>query len=80
MADEVIGLMLQTSGEVAHPLDHERVAVLVEPTSDSTIGAGNRHGSARHGQATLELVDKSPTARTGQAQYRVDDVADIPDP
>lgn len=68
MADEVIRFVLETPGEVARPLDDEWVAVLVEPADDSTVGAGNRHGGAGHGQTALDVVEESTAPRIGQVQ------------
>ncbi|BCK66942.1 hypothetical protein Srufu_008950 [Streptomyces libani subsp. rufus] len=55
------------------------MAVLVEPADDSTVGAGNRHGGAGHGQTALDVVEESTAPRIGQVQHRVDEVADMPD-
>ncbi|SCF61593.1 hypothetical protein GA0115254_10791, partial [Streptomyces sp. Ncost-T10-10d] len=72
--------MLQTPGEVTRSFDDDGVAVLVEPASDGTIGAGNRHACTGHGQAALEVVNELAATGIGQVQNRVDDVADMPDP
>lgn len=75
----MVGLVGQTAREVPGPLDHERLAVPVEPAHHGPVRTRYVHHGARHRQASLAVVEQPAPGRVELVEHRIDDVSDMPD-